>query len=323
MKIAILTSSFLPNVGGAQVFAYNIAKQLAASGNAVHTYVSAKDFSALTPRFRDLLKPLPRGFYGLIQRVPVIGLLRAQRYLLGQQRAEGYDAWLVIVTFPSGYVAACLKGRVPIALRASGADIQKSPELDYGLRLDGAQESRISRVVRSYDRLVALSESVRTDYLDLGAADEDIVIIPNGVDLEWFAPRRSVAEVRSELGWPQDRLVILTTGRNHRKKGFNLIPAIADKLRSQGLRFRWYVVGRDVDGIKGEVRTRGLEVYVMTHDEVGVDNGPDAQAYWRSRSGQTCLIRRGALRHRRLDSRPWDGASGPNGPRSSLCRVPS
>ena len=47
MKIAILTASFLPKVGGAQVFAYNAARQLAASGNDVHVYVPAENYAAL------------------------------------------------------------------------------------------------------------------------------------------------------------------------------------------------------------------------------------------------------------------------------------
>ena len=208
MKIAILTSSFLPKVGGAQVFAYNIARQLVASGNSVHVYVPAENYEALDPQFRDLLKPLPRKFYGVVRRIPVLGLRWAQRFLLRRQKKERYDVWLVIVTYPSGYVATCLKGVVPIVLRASGEDIQKSAELAYGLRLDPAEEARISRTLRSYDRLAALTESVRTDYLELGMPDEAIEIIPNGVDLEWFAPVRDTPEIRKDLGWPADRAVL-------------------------------------------------------------------------------------------------------------------
>ena len=138
MKIAILTASFRPKVGGAQVFAYNAARQLAVSGNEVHVYVPAENYAALGPQFRDMLRPLPRKFYGIVRRIPVLGLYWAQRFLRRRQAVEDYDVWLVIVTFPSGYVATCLKGRVPIVLRASGEDIQKSVDLDYGLRLDPA-----------------------------------------------------------------------------------------------------------------------------------------------------------------------------------------
>jgi len=279
MKIAILTASFLPKVGGAQVFAYNAARQLAVSGNEVHVYVPAENYAALGPQFRDMLRPLPKKFYGIVRRIPVLGLYWAQRFLRRRQAAEDYDVWLVIVTFPSGYVATCLKGRVPIVLRASGEDIQKSVDLNYGLRLDPSEEARISRTIQSYDKLAALTQSVRIDFMDLGVSDESIEIIPNGVDLEWFLANRDKAEIRAELGWPQDRPVILTTGRNHRKKGYDLIPAIADKLRGRGLLFRWYVVGTGADRIDEEIRSRGLTDFVITHEEVGVAKSPGRE--WR------------------------------------------
>ena len=279
MKIAILTASFLPKVGGAQVFAYNAARQLAASGNDVHVYVPAENYAALGPQFRDMIRPLPRKFYGIVRRIPVLGLYWAQRYLRRRQSVEGYDAWLVIVTFPSGYVATSLKGRVPIVLRASGEDIQKSVDLGYGLRLDPAEEARISRTIQSYDKLAALTESVRADFLDLGVSEEAIEIIPNGVDLDWFSADRDRSAIRGELGWPDDRAVILTTGRNHRKKGYDLIPGIADKLRERGLSFQWYVVGTGADRIDDEVRSRGLTDYVTTHEEIGVARGPGRE--WR------------------------------------------
>ena len=279
MKIAILTASFLPKVGGAQVFAYNAARQLAVSGNEVHVYVPAENYAALGPQFRDMLRPLPKKFYGIVRRIPVLGLYWAQRFLRRRQAAEDYDVWLVIVTFPSGYVATCLKGRVPIVLRASGEDIQKSVDLNYGLRLDPSEEARISRTIQSYDKLAALTQSVRIDFMDLGVSDESIEIIPNGVDLEWFLANRDKAEIRAELEWPQDRPVILTTGRNHRKKGYDLIPAIADKLRDRGLLFRWYVVGTGADRIDDEIQSRGLTDFVITHEEVGVAKSPGRE--WR------------------------------------------
>ena len=279
MKIAILTASYLPAVGGRQVFAYNISRRFAASGHTVDVYVPKRAFQALRPPFLELLRPLPRWFYGLVWKLPAIGLFRAQCYLRRVQRTEGYDAWLTIATFPSGYVGACLQGTVPTVLRASGDDIQKSAEMGYGLRLDPRLEAKIRRAVRSFDSVVAMTETARTDLLDLGVRQEAIVGIPNGVDVDWFAPERDIAWLRGELGWPDDRPVILTTGRNHPKKGYNLIPPIAERLREQGLQFRWYVVGQGADRINDAIGRRGLEEYVMTLGQVDMNPGPGSE--WR------------------------------------------
>ena len=279
MKIAILTASYLPKVGGAEVFAHNISRQFADLGHTVDVHVPHDKFRALAPRFRELLRPLPPKFYGVARRVPFAGLYLAQRHLRRLQRREGYDVWLVVRTYPSGYVASCLQGAVPMVLRASGEDIQKSTELDYGVRLNRTEAARIERTVTTYDKVVAMTESVRKDFLDIGVREEAIVTVPNGVDVERFAKDRDVAQVRAELGWPNDRLLILTTGRNHRKKGFDLIPSIAQQLRGRGLQFSWHVVGRGVDAIAGEIRARGLEDCLFTHDQIGVTSSGDGD--WR------------------------------------------
>ncbi len=124
MKIAVLTGSFLPKVGGAQVFSHNISRQLAASGHVVDVYVPSDQFHALSPPYRELLTPLPWKLYGTVRRLNGLGLYRAARYLRGRQRREGYDVWLVVATYPSGYAATTLREYVPVVLRASGEDIQ-------------------------------------------------------------------------------------------------------------------------------------------------------------------------------------------------------
>ena len=276
MKLAVLTASFLPRVGGAEVFAFNIARQLAESSNEVDVYIPREDFLRLSPKFRALVRPLPWKFFGIVRRAPYLGLLVARRYLRQRQREEQYDGWLVVRTFPTGYVGECLSGTVPIVLRASGEDVQKSSELSYGLRLDRTREAKISRSVRSYDRVVAMTETARADFLELGASADAIVSIPNGVDIERFATRRDIGQIRAELGWPDDCPIILTTGRNHPKKGFDLIPLIADRLREQRLQFHWYIVGRRVHNLDHEIRSRGLEDHIFTLDEVGVDLSNEA-----------------------------------------------
>ena len=279
MKIGVLTGSFLPKVGGAQVFSHNISRQFAASGHDVDVYVPSEQFHALSPPYRELLKPLPWKLYGTVRRLPSLGLHRAARYLRGRQRREGYDVWLVVATYPSGYAATTLRKHVPIVLRASGEDIQRSPELSYGLRLNATEEARIARTVVVYDRVVAMTDASRQDFRELGVTEERIATITNGVDAEWFRRDRAVPEIRSELGWPIDRPVILTTGRNHRKKGFHLIPAIADKLRADGHRFAWYVVGLGTDRLDREIRSRALQDHVTALPQVGVGQQIDTE--WR------------------------------------------
>lgn len=279
MKIAILTSTYLPTVGGTEVFAHNLARQLRLFGNTVHVFVSSWSYGALQPQHRGGLRPLPRKFYGVVHSLPWVGWPWARLYLGYMQRTQRYDVWLAVGAYPSGHIATCLLGAVPVVLVGVGADIQTSPELGYGLRLDPVKRARIDRAVRAYSVIVAPGETVRQDLLGLGVPANSIVTIPHGVDLDWFEREQDVAALRADLGWPQDRVVILTTGRNHPKKGYRLIPAIAAELKDRGFQFRWYVVGRDTSSLDGELRSRGLDDYVATREQVGVGGAP--QADWR------------------------------------------
>ena len=271
MRLALLTSTFLPKLGGAQVFTHNIAAHLATRGHSVDVYVprstpGAENAYGYTVRF------LPPRFYGLATRLPLFGRCAAAAYLRGLQRFRNYDAWLVVMSYPSGYVATGLRGRVPILLRCSGEDIQKSADLGYGTRLDGRLENQIVATLGAYDRLVALTPSVRAEFLDLGVSPERIRIVPNGVNLERFGRGEDTARLREELGWPPRTTVLLTTGRYHRKKGFELIPDIARTLVEQGLDFRWYLVGRGARRIRPALEAARVAERVTCLEEVGMSS---------------------------------------------------
>ena len=99
MKIGILTGSFLPKVGGAQVFSHNISRQLAEFGHDVDVYVPSDQFHALDPRYRSLLTPLPWKFHGAVRSLSSLGMYRAARYLQRRQREKAYDVWLAVGTY--------------------------------------------------------------------------------------------------------------------------------------------------------------------------------------------------------------------------------
>lgn len=272
MKIAILTQSYLPKVGGIQIFSHNISHSLSSRGLDVHVYVPGDAYAALQPAYRTLLKPLPWKFYGLLRRFPQLGIRWAHYWLRRRQRQERYDVWLAVGTYPAGFAAATLSRTVPLVLRASGEDIQKAPDLGYGVRLDPAVENRLRRSTQAFDRVIAMTESVKGDFLELGVERSKITKITNGVDVKWFTEEQNRAQARSDLGWAIDETIILTTGRNHRKKGFYLIPAIAQSLKDSGRRFHWHIVGLRTNELNDDLHQRGLDNCVTTHEEIGVQN---------------------------------------------------
>ncbi len=245
-------------------------------GHRVHLYLPHEEFRKNRDFYRNMpfdVSPLPLQTYRLLKYAPRI--LRAFIYL--QNTMRNYDVWQIVGAYPAGHVATSLSGRVPLVLRTYGDDIQKDPELNYGLRLDPRLERAIKRAVNAADRVVALTDTVTRCYIDLDVSREKIVEIPNGVDVARFRKPADTASIRQRWGIPADRPLVLTVGRNHRKKGFSIIPQVMSMARSLGASFYWLVVGKDTDELVPEIQRLGLGDSVGTVDEIDVVGGSDGR----------------------------------------------
>lgn len=217
MRILIVSSLYLPKIGGVQLAVHNLAEGLCEAGQDVH-----------------LLAPKPRGPEGepitLYQThwfapLPFTGRLglwnAAWRYRLARliKRIKP-DVVHAHVAYPAGYVAAdvCKRLGIPMALTCHGNDIQKLPEIGYGKRLDPAYDKLVTKAVRGSSGLVAIGSDIRSEYLDLGVDPACIAELPNGINFGVLAPPDPNA--RQRIGIPENAFVYVAVGRNHPKKGF-------------------------------------------------------------------------------------------------------
>jgi glycosyltransferase involved in cell wall biosynthesis len=166
------------------------------------------------------------------------------------QTRNRFDLWQVTMGYPLGAYAAewFRRRRIPCILRCCGEDIQKMPEIGYGYRLDPEIDRVTARTYPLFNGWVALTESVRDDYLALGIPSSGIRIIPNGVDTARFAAVPKTSLFQKRFGVSDDTQVLLTVGRHHPKKGYDRIPQIAKILKDRNLKFLWVIVGRDHEG---------------------------------------------------------------------------
>lgn len=166
------------------------------------------------------------------------------------QKKYNFDLWQVTMGCPLGLYAVDFfrKNKIPCILRCCGEDIQVYPEINYGYRLDKAIDGMVTDKFPLYDGLVALTPSVREEYLKIGVDGKKIRIISNGVDNKRFKKCNGakIEAVRNSFGIVPDdgKVLILTVGRYHPKKGFDLIPGIAAELRKRGLDFVWVIAGK-------------------------------------------------------------------------------
>lgn len=268
MKIASVIAESLLKAGGYEIFTYNLLAMLAEAGHDVTLYVTDREYRKHKAFYSSLpfgVRPLMWKFMSVHKRLPAL----TDRWLRREQRTHGYDLWQVMGAYPEAAMVQGLSGIVPLVLRTHGDDVQAVPELGYGLRLDPEKDCAIRKAIRGIDVVIALTPGIEADLEDLGVSRERIATIPNGINCEYLGRPRDHAATRRKWEIAEDAFLLLSVGRNHPKKGFDLIPAIASGLKDAGKNFRWLVVGKDTDAIMQEVRERGLQEHVRTIPSIG------------------------------------------------------
>lgn len=71
--------------------------------------------------------------------------------------------------------------------------------------------------------LIALTTTEVEDYINMGAKKENIIIIPNGIDLSDFRNLPQKGGFRKKIGVNQDYKIILYIGRIHKTKGLDML----------------------------------------------------------------------------------------------------
>ena len=280
LNIALAMSSFFPAVGGAQVTANNLGRYLTAQGHTVVVFVSVKFWRALRHQKSDFpFKILPM-FPFQQSALPYLGYgyLRLQDIYLGyMQRKYHFDVWQSFGTYPTGVSVSHFTHprKIPHVVRSVGYDIQKDASIGYGYRLDRKLNDLICHWTPKASKAIALTESVVPDLIEVGVPNENIVIVPCGVNYERFTTGQiDKIEVRKAHGIPENVFTYITVGRNHPKKGFPILLKALAELKSilPGDPFHCIFVGRDMNQLEPEAKTLGIRGSVTFIDEVGASS---------------------------------------------------
>jgi teichuronic acid biosynthesis glycosyltransferase TuaC len=129
-------------------------------------------------------------------------------------------------SYPDGWAARVLSQQLalPLVVHARGTlerVIAKQNERFHGL---------VSTPLRAADAVIANSDALRKDCLELGVLPERITVIPNGVDLELFVPTDDKAERKRELGFDPSDVLALFCGNLRPIKGADLLAAAIPQL---------------------------------------------------------------------------------------------
>lgn len=273
MNILIISSTFLPTIGGTEIVVANLAKGLSESGHAV-TLVCPRAARSLRGTVPYRIRSLPPGIFRLYQASEKLGTAAMKLYLRWLDSTDEFDLVQWVMAYPLALAVDNVfkENGIPQIVRGCGADIQKRPDIQYGERCDPAKDKLISAAVRRFDHCVANSASAKDDFLDMGVPEERVTMIPNGVDYLRLAGHGATREkIRQELSL-NSQLLLITIGRNHPKKGFSLIPGIARLLRDRGVDFVWILVGKETENLASELERVGVKERFRLEGEIGIEN---------------------------------------------------
>ncbi|MDL9978274.1 glycosyltransferase family 4 protein [Microbacterium sp. ASV49] len=220
-RVALITSSYAPRIGGVEEHVANVARELHAAGDEVAVWavdqgdepVSETDFPV-----RYLPCPLParslRPAVGFAARSPAA--LAAWR---SANRTDRPDIWHIQCFGPNGLYANALAGDRPLVYSHHGETFMDDVFEQSRLLRNG-----LSRVLRRADAVTSCSAFAARD-LDRWAGPRAVDIVPNGVDLS-----EPIGVMPPDL---IGRRYVLGIGRLVPVKGFDsLIRAFATLLRS-------------------------------------------------------------------------------------------
>lgn len=270
--IAMPTPSFLPNLGGMEVGLHNIAVRLKSRGHDPVVIVPATTARQVRTNYPDMpyrVASFWPKMSGLAYTHPQVALGMYQTFFHVFQKMHRVDIWHGTMIYPVGTgLSAAFGTTVPALIRAAGDDIQIDEQADYGIR----RHKPVDNIVRRYGigarAYVAITESVRKEYLALGIVPERIHDIPNGVDVARFQSTPRLSDIRARFSIPADAFMFLSVGRHHPKKNFSLLVTALSILQNQNPSSKAVLVicGRGSESLRAQAAALGIADKVILID---------------------------------------------------------
>jgi glycosyltransferase involved in cell wall biosynthesis len=170
--------------------------------------------------------------------------------------------------YPTGAWLSKIKPKPRFLITCHGSELTKLPWGDRNLY---KMDKVLAEALNASAGAVAISRHARELMEELGVAPEKIVDIPNGVNVERF--RKKVGfDLRNLLGVPRNSLIILSVGREHSQKAFDVgIKAFARVAEKMGDLY-YLILGRGTSVWAPLVKDLGMNKRIILHEGLGGDD---------------------------------------------------
>lgn len=270
--IGLLTSSFLPSLGGVEIGLHNLSKKMILKGYYPIIFTSWKHKSNLDKLNINLpykVISFPPKFLYLINICPSFFLYLNNLILRFWKWKYKIDIWHGTFCHPIGTLLGYhnLKTKNKFVLRAVGEDIQLMPEINYGMRLNSIVDNLIKKYIHQSEYLIATTETVRQEYLKLGIKKKKIKQISNGIDLKYLQSHKTSLNFKKKLGINKNHFIFLSLGRYHEKKNFLSVIKASKILKTNGFKnFSLIIAGRGNSILNNEIKKLNAEDIVKIYE---------------------------------------------------------
>ena len=214
MKLAIVPSTFLPWVGGAEIQCHNTANKMAELGEEVDIFLLDKVQIENKKYKIIILNKILINFVFLMKYYLNINLtILLKFYFKKICDKQNYDIWhFQSVNFKTLlYIKTLKELGQKIFITFHGADIQKDQMIRYGYRFDKKYENLLKKTINLVDGVFAISDNIIQELNFFHYPNSKIIKIPNSIEIKKF---KNIKEENIK----DDKLKIITVARFYEKK---------------------------------------------------------------------------------------------------------
>ena len=152
----------------------------------------------------------------------------------------------------------CLEKKIPHLVRCVGEDIQIEEKISYGYRINKRIDNLLKKNYVKSDCMIAVSNSIKSEFLKIGVKKKKIKLISNGVDLDRIKRFKKLNLKRKKISLSVNEINFLSLGRYHIKKNFELLVSVYEKLIKDKYKFKAIIAGTNMNNLKEIVKNKGI-----------------------------------------------------------------
>ena len=267
LTIGLFSSSFLPEIGGVEVGLHNIANQLISKGHKPIIITSFKhtlNLKKMKIKLPYKVIAYPPKIFSLFFKYPFLGQKILELFYNYIQKKYKFDFWHATFIYPIGIsiINFCNVNKINYLIRGVGEDIQIKKEINYGMRLNTKINNQILSWLPKAKNLVAVTDSIKKIYLSLGIKEDNIISIPNGVDIKRIKNFKSSFNLKKKFHIKVSDFIFLSVGRYHVKKNFEILIKATKKLCKNKKKFKLLIYGSGINKLSSTVKDNKLENFI-------------------------------------------------------------